>query len=477
MDPKPTSPTKKPSSSPPNKWATVAIVFIANICFAALLGCLDVISLNEGSSWPKLVGGVLALSLLMSALLWADPGKSEPRPETFWGFISELLLVRRSLLALILIMLTGSLLGAYYILKAMITVEATDNSSIVISLPGQRVYYLPITPFGEPDGTRETGWQNTQIKLKKDDHFKVFLSGYVSPGYLQGINKLQTHFEAIAEWEQRHKSLQEQQKNGTLKPGDIDFNVGDIRDSTLFSKTIAPSQSPNEQGKPLPGDTILARSLLLKGATRPAGSSPEDIVKYLNAILESKLMLEKKGKLQMSIVRILGEEDYTNEPLTSRRWNRLLCETAFPETLLKTGVPTPPRLPNWPFSGPDGYTSSHYAAVPYPAFVSDPSFTVQGLPHNSVVGLILREGDGNRPEKPDSLSGLPGYSFEAGKFVDVHGNEVVSMKRFFNETEVLTAPSSGVLWVCINDSDEYRWDNAGIFFMKLIIYSGPFAPR
>jgi hypothetical protein len=31
-----------------------------------------------------------------------------------------------------------------------------------------------------------------------------------------------------------------------------------------------------------------------------------------------------------------------------------------------------------------------------------------------------------------------------------------------------TAQAEGELWVVINDADAYRWDNAGLFFLKLV---------
>jgi hypothetical protein len=133
--------------------------------------------------------------------------------------------------------------------------------------------------------------------------------------------------------------------------------------------------------------------------------------------------------------------------------------------------PAKPALVDWPFTGPNGYPSEFYRAnagqvAPY---VNDPWLTVQRLPHNSVVGLIVASGQtacahGPKPEEPCRAmlaAGImkPGYVFgtDAGL---IHFPEQLSSH---------TVSNSGQLWITINDADEARWDNSGMFFMKLTV--------
>ena len=96
--------------------------------------------------------------------------------------------------------------------------------------------------------------------------------------------------------------------------------------------------------------------------------------------------------------------------------------------------------------------------------------TVQGVPHNRVVGIILEEG-GN-VEKPNSATGTsavdskPGYRYDdeadKKKLLLFNGNQGTS-------PHTMKATSDGHLWVVINDADAYRWDDVGIFFLKITV--------
>jgi hypothetical protein len=92
---------------------------------------------------------------------------------------------------------------------------------------------------------------------------------------------------------------------------------------------------------------------------------------------------------------------------------------------------------------------------------------VQGVVHNRVVGIIQRSGEG-APNPADKNGKAPGY--------DYRNNRDKERLILF---EPITAPvalrtlranADGELWVVINDADAYRWDNAGIFFLKIVVF-------
>jgi hypothetical protein len=91
----------------------------------------------------------------------------------------------------------------------------------------------------------------------------------------------------------------------------------------------------------------------------------------------------------------------------------------------------------------------------------DTGLTVQGVPHNRVVGIILpRDKEPNKPS-----NGTPGYHYEKDK------EKLIDFKVDPRQLklETMTTKEGGVLWVVINDAEVYRWDNAGLYFMKLVI--------
>jgi len=491
---------------------------------AVLLWCFGVLPLEDRVSQVRVLVGAFTCSFLVW-LLAADQrqrddlpngkpkGRSAPREkeedpsdtsrkhnlhqDSFWGFMSVLLLERTSLLALFLVMLAGSVTGTYYIVRSMVSIEEIDTATIAISLPGHRIYHLPISPFGARIDNQETGWQDTQIQLKEGDRFKVSLTGYVSPGYLQGIPKLQEHLSSTMKWEDRHREFRQKRKEGVAKEILL-FEDTDLVDANLLARSIAKPNEPIERGKSLPPDVTYARKLItdqtkkqnsiapggaafnVPGSNASGAATVSDpvvgavtdrkrILESLNAIVRGDLLLPHNHSILSPYIRDLVKQSDGDEFL-SYRSNRLVCEIAYPPPLLKTGRPVLPLFPGWPFSGPKGYNADYYPEG-RGDYRNDTGLTVQGIPHNHVLGVIIKEG---LPRRADSSNGQPGYKRQGGQVYESPEQNPIAMIDFSEETGVVTAKTSGVLWVCINDADDYRWDNAGMFFMKLIVYGSHF---
>ena len=124
----------------------------------------------------------------------------------------------------------------------------------------------------------------------------------------------------------------------------------------------------------------------------------------------------------------------------------------------------------WPYTGPEGYPEDWYGPVDKKEilkthrnykedyfFREDECLTVKGLPHNRVLGIIRAKGD---PKPKEAKPGSPAYDYEKDKeeLIDL------SADRYPFTYE---AKKSGELWLVINDVDIARWDNSGMFFLKL----------
>jgi hypothetical protein len=92
----------------------------------------------------------------------------------------------------------------------------------------------------------------------------------------------------------------------------------------------------------------------------------------------------------------------------------------------------------------------------------DTGLTVQGIPHNRVVGVIAQRG--KKPNNPRTET--PFYSYQEKEDKDQLIDFEVDPGQPKMETR---AKKGGVLWVVINDAEVIRWDNAGLYFMKLVI--------
>jgi hypothetical protein len=148
------------------------------------------------------------------------------------------------------------------------------------------------------------------------------------------------------------------------------------------------------------------------------------------------------------------------------------CKGA-PDCEPKTKILIPPE--RWRFTDARGHSESEYPprgsppterTLPTRHFADDTGLTVQGLPHNTVVGII-RESYAGEPRRATSASEAKkreaGYRFRSGD------DERDGLLVLSNDTypQRARANASGELWVVINDADDFRWDNAGFFFLRL----------
>jgi len=83
-----------------------------------------------------------------------------------------------------------------------------------------------------------------------------------------------------------------------------------------------------------------------------------------------------------------------------------------------------------------------------------------GLPHNVVLGLIRAPGE-ELPRQGSMIRKQPGYNYE-----DPQTSLLYLSSAHYPIT--ITANRTGELWVVINDVDDARWDNGGMFFMRII---------
>lgn len=142
---------------------------------------------------------------------------------------------------------------------------------------------------------------------------------------------------------------------------------------------------------------------------------------------------------------------------------------------IKAGRPVPPsrdfltnlrpeRIP-WLFTGPEGYPDQFYnekikniedlKLVTH--YNRDNGLTVKGRPHNAVIGIIMDEGQ--------TLTGRK-FDWKSGDSENLLLNFSAKEKEYPLH---FSARRTGILWVVINDSEEFRIDNMGQFFLKLII--------
>jgi hypothetical protein len=149
-------------------------------------------------------------------------------------------------------------------------------------------------------------------------------------------------------------------------------------------------------------------------------------------------------------------------------------------------APIRPEM-KWPFSDPSGYKDSQYpSSCPSsdPAqkapprtrqgilwnYKCDPGLTVMGLPHNTVIGIILPPTLLPTIARYDATvqHDLPGYEWDNTKNTGTKN----ALLNLSSEQYPLNckAASDGYLWVTINDADAFRFDNSGEFFMKVTRY-------
>jgi hypothetical protein len=130
----------------------------------------------------------------------------------------------------------------------------------------------------------------------------------------------------------------------------------------------------------------------------------------------------------------------------------------------------------WPYTGPEGYKEEYYGTEKkleilkkHPFYKEDYYYkkdrclTVQGLPHNKVLGYIQAGGD---PPPLEARIGSPAYNYE-----NLEDKEKLINLSSESYPITIETKKTGVVWIVINDVDYARWDNAGMFFLKLIKHS------
>lgn len=301
-------------------------------------------------AWYRPSNGMWAVALgtlTIAILLALDEKKPQAEHDvekmTFAGLLYVLLFKRTPLLAILVLCLVAVGLGVYYFSRSIGVTFETEGDTLSIKLPGQTVYYFPITS--------QQGWQNTGILLKEGQRFRYWITGSVSPGYLQDIDEL------------------------------------------------------------------------------------------------SARLREFKTK----------------------------------------GQPYPTPELEWPFTGPEGYVASWYAdraaedekrcgqekdekakegcGAITKHYDQDTGLTVQGVAHNRVVGIIQQIG--TKPESANRNGKEPGYNYR-----EDNKKKLILFEPLSAPVALRTprANADGELWVVINDADAYRWDNAGLFFLKIVVF-------
>ncbi|MDQ5827345.1 MAG: hypothetical protein M3441_24565 [Chloroflexota bacterium] len=124
----------------------------------------------------------------------------------------------------------------------------------------------------------------------------------------------------------------------------------------------------------------------------------------------------------------------------------------------------------WPYTDAAGYPEAWYQKGTMKEILKknpiyrepeyykkDRALTIMGLPHNRVVGMIVAPGE--NPPRTATGEG-PGYDWQN----DADKARLLNLSRQ-NYPFDMEVPSSGNLWVVINDVDSIRWDNGGLFFL------------
>lgn len=133
--------------------------------------------------------------------------------------------------------------------------------------------------------------------------------------------------------------------------------------------------------------------------------------------------------------------------------------------------------PTWPFEGPSGYPERYYsggtqlAVLKHHELYKDPDYyqrdrllTVQGGTHIQVFGIILPSGQAPREARRK-------WDWQAYDLnIEEDRKQLICLSSQSYPITV-EAKKTGFLWVVINDVDEARWDNVGLFFMRVTKHS------
>lgn len=205
----------------------------------------------------------------------------------------------------------------------------------------------------------------------------------------------------------------------------------------------------------------------------PYGWQKTDVWLHKNQRFE----VEISGRVSPGYLENVVEKD-EHLRLTLKESKKVITEEEFNRLkILREKLDQPIK---WPFRGPGGYKDDFYPRNEeekkekgFPHYKKDDGLTVKGLPHNSVIGIIVGRNEAacyrnqTSVEPCTAKNGRAGYDWANEKMKELLlpltplGDEKIPIK--------LHANNSGYLWVTINDADAFRWDNSGVFLMKITI--------
>jgi hypothetical protein len=335
-----------------------------------------------------------------------------------------MLLVRRKplLAALVLTLITMGLIVFFLIKSIGVTLEA-EGSTLTVKFPWQTIHYIPIHS--------QVGWQNTGVELKAGRVVKYSIAGAASPGFLQDID---IHSERMREY-----------KLGRITKADFDKNVPRLK---------WPFRGP--EGYKKEGDINEWYKEMAEQDEKDCDPKPQNRVATLETIVQQKV-----ATLETSIQRLEAKVQHLTERLQQGS---------------RTSSPPPSSDPPQALAQQpqgeeiarkeDERVKKSCIARKTKHYNDDTGLTVQGVPHNRVVGITLPRGEiPNKPspERPDS-PGKPGYKYSED------GDKLIKFDVDPEQRKMEATPKhAGVLWVVINDAEVFRWDNAGLYFMTLVI--------
>lgn len=204
------------------------------------------------------------------------------------------------------------------------------------------------------------------------------------------------------------------------------------------------------------GDTL---EYIITGAVSPGYSQN---IKEINRWVDKSIQCEKAYKKAIpacgGVEHCNNDAECANATLTQVEENRCNCKDQAEDDKRKCNDKNgdAPLIP-WPHTDPGGYDDHFYTTYSKQKgleeyyhlehYKKDPRLTVVGKPHNSVIGIVsteeLKKEKFNWDEHREVLYDLSSPS----------GGEV-------------EIKSKGKLWVVINDSDGFRLDNGGLYFLK-----------
>ncbi|WP_133510887.1 hypothetical protein [Candidatus Thiosymbion oneisti] len=184
--------------------AKAAFLFLVGVFLYAALWGLD---FSVPEPWGA-VFGIFVLSSAIALLLVADevqkkgytckepifgeePGVKNGHPTSyrFLTFCAQ----RKALVALTFLLILSGIWVIVSMISSLFTIEFSDSAGMGLRLGSQTVDFYPISPY--------EGWQNTRIRLKKDDSFQVEILGRVSPGHVRSLEEIRKYIEDIEKWD------------------------------------------------------------------------------------------------------------------------------------------------------------------------------------------------------------------------------------------------------------------------------------